>query len=98
MVVKRKRSSTKHRYQWMSNRELSSSILFILIALIVLCLLILYILAIVDREGYALLLYPFAYIFNLYHQASPGEKLTVLYLPVGGILGWFLKQWLSKKR
>ncbi len=81
----------------MSNKELSSSVLFILIALIVLCFLILYILATVDREGYALLFYPFAYIFNLYHQASPGEKLSVLSLPLGGIIGWFLKQWFSKK-
>jgi len=81
----------------MSNKELTSSRLFISIALIVLCFLILYIPAIVDREGYAFLLYPFAYIFNLYHQASPGEKLTALSLPVGGIIGWFINQWFSKK-
>jgi hypothetical protein len=81
----------------MEDKDLRSSMLFISIALIAICLLILYILAKVDAEGYALIAYPIAYVLNLYHKTTPGEKLTILYLPVGRIIGWFLKQWLSKK-
>jgi len=82
----------------MRDNDLRSSMLFISIVLIAICLLILYILAKVDAEGYALIVYPIAYVLNLYHKATPGEKLTILYLPIGGIIGWFLKQWFSKKR
>jgi hypothetical protein len=81
----------------MEDKDLRSSMLFISIALIAICLLILFILAKVDAEGYALIAYSIANVLNLYHKATPGEKLTILYLPVGGIIGWFLKQWLSKK-
>jgi hypothetical protein len=38
-----------------------------------------------------------AYVFDLYQKATPGEKLTILYLPIGGIIGWFLNKWFSKK-
>ncbi len=81
----------------MRDKDLRSLVLWFTVTLLTLCFVVLYILAIVDPKGYVLLFYPFAYIFNLYHQASPGEKLTILYLPVGGIIGWFLKQWFSKK-
>jgi hypothetical protein len=81
----------------MRDKDLRSSMFFILIAIIVICFLILYVLAKVDAEGYVLIVYPIEYVFNLYQKATPGEKLTILYLPVGGIIGWFLKQWFSKK-
>ena len=97
MVAKRKRKNTEYPYQWMRDKDLRHTILLFWVAIFSLCLLVLYVLAIVDPKGFVLLLYPFAYILNLYHQASPGEKLTILYLPVGGIIGWFLKQWFSKK-
>jgi len=45
-----------------------------------------------------LLFSPVGYVVNLFRQATPGEKLTILYLPVGGVIGWFLNQLFSKKQ
>ncbi len=82
----------------MRDKDLSYTVLLILMAVLSLCLTSLYILARVDPKGFLILFSPVVYVFDLYHKASPGEKLTILYLPVGGIMGWFLKQWVSKKR
>jgi hypothetical protein len=81
----------------MRDKDLRHTVLLFTVSLLGLCFLVMYILARIDPQGYVYLFSPVAYIFDLYHKATPGEKLTVLYLPVGGIIGWFLKQWLSKK-
>src|SRR5947209_2843267 len=42
------------------------------------------------------------YVFNLYQKASPGEQLTILYLPVGGVIGFCSNQlwqlWQRRKK
>jgi len=98
MVAKRKRKSTNDLPQWMRDKDLRNGMFLYGIALIFICLIILYILAKVDAQAYVVIFYPITYLFNLYHKATPGEQLTILYLPAGGIIGWFLKQWFSKKQ
>lgn len=46
----------------------------------------------------AILTAPFQYIFHLYQKATPGEQLTILYLPIGGVIGFFFSQWWQNKR
>jgi hypothetical protein len=81
----------------MQDEDLAKTILMLVVLVIALSLVILYILAIVSPKGYLYLLYPFKYIFFLYQLASPGEKLSAIFLLIGGVGGWFLKQWTTKK-
>jgi hypothetical protein len=81
----------------MRDKDLRHTVLLFTVSLLGLCFIVMYILARIDPRGYVILFSPVAYVFDLYHKATPGEKLTILYLPVGGIIGWFLKQWFSKK-
>ena len=81
----------------MREKDLRFTVLWIIGTVLLLCFAVLYILARIDAKSFLLLFIPVTYVFDLYHKATPGEKLTILYLPVGGIIGWFLKQWLSKK-
>jgi len=97
MVVKRKRKNTKYPNQWMREKDLRSSMLFISIALIAICLLILYILAKVDLEGYVLIAYPVAYVFDLYKKAGPGGQLAFIQVPLFTVFGFLLRGWLPKK-
>ena len=42
------------------------------------------------------------HVFNLYQKATPGEQLTILYLPVGGVIGFCSNQlwqlWQRRKK
>ncbi len=82
----------------MRDEDLRATIFGLAILLLLLSIVVLYILTKVDLQGFVLLFSPVGYVVNLFHQATPGEKLTILYLPVGGVIGWFLKQWFSKKQ
>ena len=82
----------------MRDKDLRATILWLAILLLSLSIVVLYILTKVDPQGFVLLFSPVGYVVNLFRQATPGEKLTILYLPVGGVIGWFLNQWFSKKR
>ncbi|HYT43986.1 MAG TPA: hypothetical protein VEP90_16720 [Methylomirabilota bacterium] len=95
---KQQNKSTNNRYKWMRDKDLRVSILGLALLMLLLSIVVLYILTKVDPQGFVLLFSPVGYVVNLFRQATPGEKLTILYLPVGGVIGWFLNQLFSKKQ
>src|SRR6266699_1024254 len=97
-VAKQQNKSANHQYKWMKDKDLRAAILGLAIVMLWLYIVVLYILTKVDPQGFVLLFSPVGYVVNLFRQATPGEKLNFIYLAAGGITGWFLKQWFSKKQ
>jgi hypothetical protein len=96
-MAKRKVSSNKQP-EWMRDNDLAKTILMILVSILGLYFILLPIYFKEHPKGFLYLLYPFYYVFSLYQSASPGEKLSAIFLLFGGLGGWFLKQWTANNK
>lgn len=81
----------------MRDRDLVKTILVLILLILGVYVVLLDILMKVSPKGFVYLFYPLVYVFNLYQSASPGEKLSAIFLLIGGAGGWFINQWTVKK-
>ena len=87
----------KGQPKWMQDRDLAKTILTLLLLILGIYVILLPLYLKENPKGLLYMLYPFYYVFTLYQSASPGEKLSAIFILIGGLGGWFLKQWTAKK-
>jgi hypothetical protein len=91
------RKSPDYQYKWMSDKDLRTTIMLLMLVVLMFSFIILWILARIDPEGYILLLTPINYIFTLYQKAGAGAQLSFIQIPFFTVIGFFLGLFLKKK-